>query len=128
MEGPNNLKILAKLHAIMEEVEYIQKDATNTFSRYNYASERAIKTRLHAALVHNKVLFQLNIMTPISMVTEPDKGGKPGLIQILPCEYIFWDVESGECFVGNFIASGHLRDEKGTYGGITGGLKYILTT
>jgi hypothetical protein len=115
-----NLKILAKLAKIMQDVDFIKKDAKNLHGKYNYASEFAIKVRLHDALTEHGVLFQLNAQVPITV------AGVNG--QFLPVEYTFWDTESGESISGNFVGSAHIRDEKGHYAAITGAIKYILTS
>jgi len=111
-------KILTKLHAIMGEVSYIQKDKKNAHQGYNYASEAAIKERLHAALVKHGVIFQLSTSYPqvVNSVTW------------INCRYVFADKDSGEQIEGTFLGSGSARDEKGHYAAVTGAIKYILTS
>lgn len=111
-------QILGKLHKIMTEVDYIQKDSKNSFQKYSYASEKAIKEKLHSALVDNKVILQLS--TTNARVENN--------VTCLDCIYTFHDVESGETLTGTFVGTGSARDEKGNYAAVTGAIKYILTS
>lgn len=113
-----NKAILAKLHKIMLDVPYLQKDAANPHHKYNYASEKAIKEAVGKALRENGVVFSLNV----SDVKR--EGGKTDI----NCNYSFHDVETGECFEGYFLGCGPDRDDKGLYIAITGAIKYILTS
>ena len=119
MNEPKNLNILKKLHEVMKDVGYIQKDARNEHSKYNYASERTIKEHLHAAFEEHKVLFRLSV-NQADLLNEK--------IISLKCSYSFFDVDSGESIDGDFVGAGHCRDDKGIYAAITGAIKYILTS
>lgn len=121
------LKILLKLHAIMSEVDYIQKDKKNTFFNYTYASEKAIKEALHGLLVKHKVLFAVSV-TGLRREVYTTKEEKRGSITDVDMVYRFYDVESGECLEGPFIGTGDDGADKGTYKAITGAIKYILTS
>ncbi len=112
--------ILNKLHLIMEDVPYIQKDSKNTHFNYSYASELAIKTALHASMIKHKVILQLETMN--SRVEATSKT------TILSCRYKFWDVDSGENLEGLFEAAGPARDDKGVWAATTNAIKYILTS
>lgn len=128
---PEYKAILAKMAAVMEDVQYIQKDANNKFGGYNYTSERAIKEHVGAALRKHKVIFQLSQSQPFTIAGQvEDKAGKlhNPMVLYIPCEYHFWDAESGECLSGTFNGAGHVRDDKGFYAAITGAIKYILTS
>ena len=111
--------LLKKIHAIMVDVPYIQKDATNPHQNYTYASERVIKTKMREAFVKHGVLFKL------------DGGEVYAVNDKFSCQkfsYTFADVESGETWTGTFNGFGHLRDDKAGYAAITGAIKYILTS
>ena len=122
-------EILNKLHEIMKEADYIQKDAKNKFHGYKYASELAIKTKLHELLVKHGVLFQLQscdsrIITDLELT----KDGKEQKATLLKCKYTFWDIDSGEKLEGDFMASGPARDDKGLWAATTNAIKYIMTS
>lgn len=122
----DNLGLYAKLHLIMKECSYLQKDKTNQFHKYNYASEKAIKEMLHASLVKNRVLFLPSI------VEHSDRGGagKDGkeFVTAVKVEFKFIDVDTGESETGFFFGTGADGLDKGTYKAVTGALKYILTS
>lgn len=119
--------ILNKLHLIMSEVEYIQKDKTNAHFGYKFASEQAIKETLHPILVKHKVILQVSVKNPRREVYVSVKGGR-GAITDLDVEYAFYDVDSGESLTGSFVGTGDDGADKGTYKAITGAIKYILTS
>lgn len=116
MEEKKGLK--QKLFNIMEAIDYIQKDKTNDFHHYNYASERAIKEKVHEQLVKEKVLFFFNIASQ-------KRDGNNTTIDVV---YRFVDVESSDFFEGTFAGSGEDKGDKGLYKAITGSIKYILTS
>lgn len=118
--------ILGKLHKIMSEIDYIQKDMFNSHGNYKYASEKVIKEIIHKKLVEHKVLFKIDTEKPYIEKIEHEQ--KINSILFLPCIYIFYDVESGESITGTFTASGQCRDDKGNYAALTGAIKYIMTS
>jgi len=119
--------ILAKLHAIMEEADYIQKDKRNAAQSYNYASEAAIKERLHGLLVKHKVLFTISCTGQTVEARTTAKGGDSNLT-LARFGYAFHDVDTGEKLEGSFEAQGSDGQGKGIYKAITGAIKYILTS
>ena len=127
----NNTKILAKIHAVMCDVEYIQKDKVNQHHGYSYASELAIKQALGAAFRKHSIVFQLETMEASTLPVELgkyDKAGDVRMSTIAKCRYTFWDVASGESLSGEFMSSGPARDDKGLWAATTNAIKYILTS
>ncbi|MCK9569449.1 ERF family protein [Candidatus Pacearchaeota archaeon] len=127
MEENNKLPValLKKLAAIMAEADYIQKDKRNEFHKYRYASEQAIKEKLHPLLVKHGVLF-----FPISILqqrTAPTKEGGEWLSDVA-IEFAFIDSETGEELRGVGAGTGTDKGDKSVYKAITGAIKYILTT
>lgn len=119
--------VLPKLQAIMERVDRIKKDARNDFHKYKYASEKIIKETLHAELVKEKVLFQLNGIDLRVDVIKTAKGEDTNLTHI-KFEYKFIDSETGDTLTGTFYGTGEDKGDKGTYQATTGAIKYILTS
>lgn len=117
MENKIN-SVYKKLHAIMSEVDYIQKDKKNDFHKYNYASEQAIKQTLHPLLVKHNVLFSLAV----------DKVEMIGGLTIANCTYNFIDIETGDVLEGTFVGQGEDKGDKGIWKAITGVIKYIMTS
>lgn len=120
------MSIYSKLLQVMSEISYIQKDKTNTFHRYNYASEAAIKEKLHESLVRNRVLFLPYRSELAERVSGLGKDGKEALTT-LKLYYKFVDVDSGETHEGELHGIGSDALDKGIYKAITGAIKYILT-
>ncbi len=120
-----------KLLAIMAECSYIRKDKRNAAMGYSYASEAAIKEKVHAELVRNGVLFQCDVVTFEERIIERvNKDGRPVVEALAKCQfhYIFEDVETGEKREGTFFGTGVDNADKHLYKAITGAIKYILTT
>lgn len=113
-----NIKILKKLHEIMSELPFIEKDKMNAHQHYKYASEQAIKLAIQPLLVKHKVLFTLT-QTAIDRIGEVTTGKFTGS---------FIDVESGEHLDLTLYAEGWDKLDKGNYKAITGSIKYILTS
>lgn len=124
---PRKLTLKQKLHAIMSEVSYIQKDKRNDFHRYNYASEAAIKERMHEMLVKYGVLFSCDPVAVVSDRERPTKSGSE-IVSLLQFSYCFEDVDSDDKREGLFFGSGADGADKGCYKAITGAIKYVLTT
>lgn len=125
-QAHNPVGLRQKLLAIMRECSYIQKDKENSFHRYRYASEAAIKEKLHSALVRYGVLFQCDVVS----FDERTGLGKDGKETLAKCQfhYAFEDVETGDKREGTFFGTGVDNADKHLYKAVTGAVKYILTT
>lgn len=126
-EPDGQLTLKQKLHAIMREVSYIQKDKRNSFHNYSYASEAAIKERLHDMFVKYGVLFSCD---PVAVVSERERATKTGteIVLVMQFHYCFEDVDSDDKREGTFFGSGADAADKTVYKAITGAIKYCLTT
>jgi hypothetical protein len=127
------LKILGKLHLVMIDLDYIQKDKVNTFHKYNYASEAAIKDKVHEAFVKHKVLPSVSTSlietekpTEVVYQTTPTTEKKKELDKVVTT-FRFWCVETGEFIEVDGVGFGQDSGDKGVYKAITGAIKYILT-
>ncbi len=116
--------ILSKMWEIMKDVDYIQKDKSNDFQHYRYASEAAIKDKCHEAFVKHKVIFSLE---SAPHKTEVLTGTKTRILEEVLTTWRFSDVDTGEFIQGTGLGSGIDEGDKGVYKAITGALKYILT-
>lgn len=122
--GPDapQLTLIQRLHKIMAEVPFIAKDKTNTFHKYAYASEQAIKEALHPKLVEHGVMF-------IYSITDVRHDhGEDSTLTTITLHYRFIDVATGETMEGTFAGTGQDSGDKGLFKAITGGLKYLLTS
>ncbi len=126
--GIGKLKILKKLHDIMGDVPYIQKDKTHP-QGWSYASDQVIKNAIHNSMDKFGVLFVLETKNPQYIDNGlKTKAGTKIIISQLDTRYYFYDIESGECLSGDFVGSGPGKDEKGIWATTTNCIKYILTT
>lgn len=110
--------VYKKIHNIMTSIGIIEKDKTNDFHKYKYASEFAIKKAVHEALVNEKLILQLS----------EKSHTKEANITTVTFEYCFIDIETGDKMCGLFSGSGEDKGDKGLYKAFTGCLKYLLTT
>lgn len=130
-DSPVGPSILRKLLEVMRECGYIQKDKKNTFHNYNYASEAAIKDRVHTSLVEHGVLPQFSLRGLKEREIIRMKDGKPQTpdwLTTADVHYKFMCVETGEFIEGTFYGCGVDPADKGLYKAITGAIKYILTS
>ena len=110
--------VYKKIHNIMTSIGIIEKDKTNDFHKYKYASEFAIKKAVHEALVNEKLILQLS----------EKSHTKKAKITTVTFEYCFINIETGDKMCGLFSGSGEDKGDKGLYKAFTGCLKYLLTT
>ncbi len=123
--------ILQKLLAVMKDCGYIQKDKKNTFHGYSYASEAAIKDRVHSALVEHGVIQQISLLglteREISRVNAKGQQVSEWLTTA-NVHYKFYCCDTGEFIEGTFYGCGIDPSDKGLYKAITGAIKYLLTS
>jgi hypothetical protein len=121
-----------KLWAVMQDCDYVRKDKRNSFHNYTYASEQAIKEKVHAALVKHRLLFLPSVtgLRERSGLGKECRDGQPGkeTLTIVKVRFRFVDIDSGAEEKGQFYATGADSMDKGLYKAITGALKYILTS
>jgi hypothetical protein len=110
--------VYKKIHEIMKVIGIIEKDKTNDFHKYKYASEFAIKKAVHEQLVAQKLILQLS----------EQSHSKDSNITTVTFEYCFIDIETGDKMCGLFSGTGEDKGDKGLYKAFTGCLKYLLTT
>jgi ERF superfamily len=130
-ETEDKRAILAKLHAIMKDCAYIQKDKSNDFHKYRYASEVAIKEKVHASMVEHSVVPQFNVVSVTEREVPKMKDGKQvasDWITTVQIYYRFSDVETGQFVEGTFFGTGADPLDKGCFKAITGALKYAITS
>lgn len=120
--------IYKKLHAIMSEANYIQKDKENPHFHYWYASEAAIKEKLHELFVKHRVVFNASAMNAQTVESHKNDKGKSQFRTTLDLAYRFFDIDDGSFVDGTMAGAGMDGEDKGTYKAITGALKYCLTS
>jgi hypothetical protein len=120
-KSDETLSLHERLFKMMEQLDFIAKDKTNTFHKYNYASEYAIKEAVHAQLVKNRVLFNLSFLELLP-------SANSGLVHAV-FEYSFTNVDNPtDKITGRFVGSGEDKGDKAIYKATTGAIKYALTS
>jgi hypothetical protein len=127
-QGESKVTLVEKMYNIMAELDYIKKDKENTFHRYTYASEAAIKNAVHAALTKYRVMFFPTGSEVVSV--ERGFGAKQDEnMTTVRLSYEFINVDNpAEKLAGQFQGTGADKGDKGAYKAITGALKYALTS
>lgn len=117
-------KILAALHAVMEEVSYVQKTGKNAFHGYSYAGEADLLDKLRPAMLKHGLL----LIPSATSITPADQYGNT----TVQMEYTLahkdgevWPEKIGAIGTGNDKNKNGVGD-KGTYKAITGANKYLL--
>lgn len=124
-EGTYPRAIIAAIHAVMEEVGYVQKKGRNDFHGYSYAGEADLLKSLRPAMLKNGL-----VLIPSSkFVGEPDQHGNTHV----RIDYTLAHVD-GEVWPEKVSAIGSGNDrnskggvgDKGAYKAMTGANKYLL--
>lgn len=107
-----------KLSLIMKETDKLKKDGYNKAFNFAYTTEETIKTELKKKFVEHGLLLKIDT----SNERVVDK------VLFFDAHYSFVDIETGAEWKGTTLGAGHIRDDKGYWAGLTGVIKYILTT
>jgi len=124
-EVPPLAVVLGALQAAMRQVGYVQKDKTNDFHRYSYASEEGLLKALRPALVENGIL-----LIP-SLEGQPtiDEHGNTHLVEEYTLAHVsgaLWPDKIRVPGCGNDRAKNGTIGDKGVYKALTGANKYLL--
>lgn len=118
-------KIAAALHQVMQKVSYVQKDATNDFHKYKYASEAALLAALRPAMIEAGLI----LIPSISMVKNIDDFGNTHIemeYTLVHKDGDVWPFPIRAAGAGNDRAKTGVVGDKGVYKAITGANKYLL--
>jgi len=115
--------IYRKLHKIMDEVGYIQKDQKVEYgsTKYKAATERAVLNAIRPKLVENGL-----ILLPVSGEVVPTQSAKGAYVTSLSVQYQLVDTESGERIHLWSTGQGHDSSDKGAGKAFTYATKYLL--
>lgn len=114
-----NLNIAQRMLKVMEAIESLPKDMTNSHHGYKYTSERTVKDAVRKELIKNGILFAFNTS---NLRVENN-------VTVIDVNYQFINVNNvTDFFAGNFVATGPARDDKGNWAAVTGAIKYIMTS
>lgn len=118
--------ILKKLHAVMSELDYIQKDKKSQ-QGYSYVSEYAIKSAIQPLFVKHGVVVSFDVTTCSVVGEVATKSG--GAMTIVQCKirYRFFDIATAECLDGEWVGEGMDSGDKGLGKAITVGIRSLLS-
>lgn len=116
--------ILRALHAVMEDVEYVQKSGENDFHGYTYATEADVLKRLRPAMIKHGLV----LIPSVQQVSNIDANG----VTTVTMQYTLAHT-SGAVWPTPIFAAGSGGDrsksgigDKGLYKALTGANKYLL--
>ena len=113
--------LVQKLADVMAEVGYIQKDATNEFHKYRYASAAAVLSKVNAALSSRGIAVS---STAELVAHDRIEGAKPKTIAVVKLTLIFNDGTDTLQIEG--LGSGEDSGDKAVMKANTAALKYAL--
>ena len=116
--------ILRAMHAVMSEVDYVQKKGENDFHGYKYATEADVLDRLRPAMVKHGLV----LIPSIHQVSTIDPHGNTNVVVNYTLAHV-----SGAVWPQVITAAGCGNDrnkngvgDKGVYKALTGANKYLL--
>jgi len=113
--------LVQKLADVMAEVGYVQKDATNEFHKYRYASAAAVLSKVNAALSSRGIAVS---STAELVAHDRIDGAKPKTIAVVKLTLIFNDGTNTLQIEG--LGSGEDTGDKAVMKANTAALKYAL--
>jgi hypothetical protein len=125
-ESPNpTAALLAKLKAVYEAVQFVEKRGQNDHHKYSYAQALDVIRDVRAALLAQGVIV-IPGTVPGSVAHHTETGGK-SFVTTVDLFYRFMDVETGASIQVPWTGAGaDTGGDKGLYKAYTGGLKYAL--
>lgn len=118
-------KIASALHAVMQDVPYVQKTGKNTFHNYRYAGEADLLEKLRPALIRHGLVLIPSTRT----VAVPDQWGNVNVIveyTLLHKDGDIWPEKIKAPGCGGDRAKDGRVGDKGLYKALTGANKYLL--
>lgn len=127
METITSLNLYQRLARIMAAVGYVQKDGTNSFHKYKYASEAAILDKLRVACVDHGVMILPSVTSQTSMQAVAREGKDyPGDIAVVEVTYQLINIDTpSDTFTVKSMGYGQDKGDKGIYKALTGAYKYF---
>jgi hypothetical protein len=110
--------VARKLAEVMAEVGYVQKDGTNSFHKYSYATAEAVLKKANQALASRGVAVSSSVEL---LHYEPGHA-------VSRMSLTFVDSESGESITAQGIGEGSDKGDKSTMKAGTAALKYCLAS
>lgn len=116
-------KITAKLVKVMEEVAHVQKNGTNEFHRYQYATAADVLEKVNDALVKSKICTIANAQL-ISLENVVNAKGNHEHLATVQMHIRMIDSESGEYVDISGLGNGQDSGDKAVMKAETASIKY----
>jgi hypothetical protein len=116
-ENPK-LNVYQKIHAVMKDVEYLQKDDKISFGQTNYKaiSEEKVTSTIRKSLIEHGL-----VIIPIDQ-----EHSKDGNLTTVNVKYQITDIETGENIIAVSSGTGADTQDKGVGKAMTYSYKYLL--
>ena len=116
------MTLVEKLAEVMKEVGYVQKDATNDFHHYSYASAAAVLRKVNTALSERRIAVASRASLEKFEIIQGSKGAKT--LAVVKIDLRFTDGEESIRVEG--LGSGSDKGDKAVMKANTAALKYAL--
>lgn len=119
--------IASKLVKIMEDCAYVQKDGTNTFHKYKYASAANVLEKVNESCVKHNVA-SIATTEIVSTMDRTTSKGNIELLVIVKVSLLLIDGDSGESVTSIGLGSGQDTGDKAVMKASTAAIKYAWMT
>lgn len=124
-EPQDATSLLAKLVAIMANVDNIPKSGWNEAQKYHFVTEADVTNYLRPALASSGILPVVSLLDTKERETTT-ASGKQILLTHAVISFTLYDVETGQNLKIYMSGSGTDMGDKGIYKAVTGAVKYAL--
>ena len=124
----SELNVFKRVQNVMAEIGTVEKNGTNSFQRYDYATEADFIRAVQPLLVKHGLAMVLVEQQILGVIAQEDANGKTGkFLTTLTSTYRIVNVDNPEDYLtvkagGQGIDNG----DKGVYKAITGAKKYAI--
>jgi hypothetical protein len=112
--------LASKLAEVAREVAYVQKDATNSFQKYKYASAEAVLRKVNEALTSRNIAISSNV----ELIQYHHGEGKVPSVAIVSILLRFVDGDTSEVIAVQGLGQGADKGDKAVMKANTAALKY----
>lgn len=118
-------KVMEKIHTIMKEMGWIEKDGWNAFNKYKYVTEANLVAQFREKLIEHRLMLTLSVESH-EVIPFKNANGAAKFMTTLKGQAQFYDLDSGEIFERGFVGQGEDSGDKGAYKAYTGANKYVI--
>lgn len=116
-------KLARKFIEVMKECSYVEKNGTNTYHNYQYATSADVLAKVNASLVKHGIA-SVAVPDLLDMVDVTTSKGNTEKLATVQMNITLVDTESGETFTITGIGSGQDSGDKAVMKAETAAIKY----